>query len=92
LGIIYQLNRYRGFAHAPGPAPTPDLHGGRRHRQQPPRRGCASRCYQSATSSALNELESLLDAQLFDRIGKRLQLNDNGRALMPQARAAREGA
>ncbi|NMM14128.1 MAG: LysR family transcriptional regulator [Rhodoferax sp.] len=42
---------------------------------------------QSATSCALNELESLLGTQLFDRIGKRLLLNDNGRALLPQARA-----
>ena len=44
---------------------------------------------QSATSSALNELESLLGAQLFDRVGKRLLLNDNGRSLLPQARALR---
>ena len=42
---------------------------------------------QSATSGALNELEALLDARLFDRIGKRLVLNDTGRALLPQARA-----
>jgi DNA-binding transcriptional LysR family regulator len=42
---------------------------------------------QSATSGALNELESLLGARLFDRIGKRLLLNDNGRALLPEARA-----
>lgn len=47
---------------------------------------------QSATSSALNELESLLGAQLFDRIGKRLRLNDNGRALLPQARALLDDA
>lgn len=47
---------------------------------------------QSATSGALNELERLLGAQLFDRIGKRLLLNDNGRALLPQARALLEGA
>ncbi|MFA4304617.1 LysR family transcriptional regulator, partial [Xanthomonas perforans] len=46
---------------------------------------------QSATSGALNELESLLGAQLFDRIGKRLMLNDNGRALLPQARALLDG-
>jgi DNA-binding transcriptional LysR family regulator len=42
---------------------------------------------QSATSGSLNELESLLGARLFDRIGKRLLLNDNGRALLPEARA-----
>ena len=47
---------------------------------------------QSATSGALNELESLLGAQLFDRIGKRLLLNDNGRALLPQARSLLDGA
>ena len=47
---------------------------------------------QSATSGALNELEALLGAQLFDRIGKRLVLNDNGRALLPQARALLDAA
>jgi DNA-binding transcriptional LysR family regulator len=47
---------------------------------------------QSATSAALNELERLLDLQLFDRVGKRLQLNDNGRALLPQALALLDGA
>lgn len=41
---------------------------------------------QSATSAALNELEHVLSHQLFDRIGKRLMLNDNGRLLLPQAR------
>lgn len=40
---------------------------------------------QSATSAALNELENLLDCRLFDRVGKRLVLNDNGRVLLPQA-------
>jgi DNA-binding transcriptional LysR family regulator len=47
---------------------------------------------QSATSAALNELERLLELQLFDRVGKRLQLNDNGRALLPQALALLDGA
>src|SRR5271168_2224532 len=42
---------------------------------------------QSAASAALNELERLLGARLFDRVGKRLLLNDSGRALLPQARA-----
>lgn len=41
---------------------------------------------QSATSAALNELENMLGMPLFDRIGKRLQLNDAGRLLIPQAR------
>jgi DNA-binding transcriptional LysR family regulator len=47
---------------------------------------------QSATSAALLELESVLGLPLFERIGKRLQLNDNGRALLPQARALLDGA
>ena len=47
---------------------------------------------QSASSGALNELEALLSARLFDRIGKRLVLNDTGRALLPQARALLDGA
>ena len=47
---------------------------------------------QSATSGALKELETLLGAQLFDRVGKRLVLNDMGRALLPQARALQDGA
>ena len=47
---------------------------------------------QSATSAALLELEHVLELPLFDRIGKRLQLNDNGRALLPQARALLDGA
>jgi DNA-binding transcriptional LysR family regulator len=47
---------------------------------------------QSATSAAINELERLLELQLFDRVGKRLQLNDNGRALLPQALALLDGA
>lgn len=47
---------------------------------------------QSAVSAALSELENLLDTQLFDRVGKRLVLNDNGRMLMPQARSLLDGA
>lgn len=47
---------------------------------------------QSATSGALNELEALLGARLFDRVGKRLVLNDTGRALLPQARTLLDGA
>ena len=47
---------------------------------------------QSATSAAINELERTLELELFDRIGKRLQLNDNGRALLPQALALLDGA
>jgi DNA-binding transcriptional LysR family regulator len=47
---------------------------------------------QSATSAALNELERALGTPLFDRVGKRLQLNDNGRALLPTALGVLEGA
>ncbi|GAB1259088.1 LysR family transcriptional regulator [Aurantivibrio plasticivorans] len=39
---------------------------------------------QSAASGALKELESQFDVQLFDRVGKRLQLNDFGKALQPK--------
>jgi DNA-binding transcriptional LysR family regulator len=42
---------------------------------------------QSATSAALNELESTLGTRLFDRIGKRLAINEEGRSLLPAARA-----
>ncbi|MBM5571503.1 MULTISPECIES: LysR family transcriptional regulator [Deefgea] len=40
---------------------------------------------QSATSTALAELERVYDRRLFDRIGKRLQLNELGGLLLPQA-------
>jgi DNA-binding transcriptional LysR family regulator len=40
---------------------------------------------QSAASMSLKALEGQLDAQLFDRQGKRLQLNDYGRWLQPKA-------
>lgn len=47
---------------------------------------------QSATSAAVNELERLLSLRLFDRAGRRLLLNDNGRALLPRALALLDGA
>ncbi len=47
---------------------------------------------QSATSTALGEFERSLGARLFDRIGKRLLLNDNGRALLPLALGVLDGA
>lgn len=47
---------------------------------------------QSAASSALSELEQQFDVRLFDRIGKRLQLNELGRLLRPQALALLERA
>ncbi|MDO8907660.1 MAG: LysR substrate-binding domain-containing protein [Pseudohongiella sp.] len=42
---------------------------------------------QSAASAALKEFEQRYDMQLFDRIGKRLQLNDFGKSLRPRAEA-----
>lgn len=42
---------------------------------------------QSAASAALAELEGTLGVPLFDRIGRRLALNENGRALLPKAAA-----
>lgn len=42
---------------------------------------------QSAASSALKELEQQFDIQLFDRVGKRLQLNELGRLIRPEAEA-----
>ena len=47
---------------------------------------------QSATSNAVRELERLLSLRLFDRVGKRLLLNDNGRTLLPRARVLLDGA
>src|SRR5665213_2580466 len=42
---------------------------------------------QSATSAALIELENVLGSPLFDRVGRRLVLNDTGRALLPNAQS-----
>jgi DNA-binding transcriptional LysR family regulator len=47
---------------------------------------------QSAASDSLKELEHQFDIQLFDRIGKRLQLNDFGRVLQPRAEELLERA
>ncbi len=40
---------------------------------------------QSAASAALADLEESLGVLLFDRVGRRLLLNENGRALLPKA-------
>ena len=40
---------------------------------------------QSAASQALAELESALEGPLFDRAGRKLQLNERGQALLPRA-------
>lgn len=47
---------------------------------------------QSAASSALKDLETQFDLQLFDRIGRRLQLNEQGKALQPKAQSLLEQA
>ncbi|KQT11306.1 LysR family transcriptional regulator [Ramlibacter sp. Leaf400] len=47
---------------------------------------------QSAVSAALNDLELTLGAQLFDRVGKKLVLNDLGRALHERAARLLDGA
>ncbi|AQZ95936.1 LysR family transcriptional regulator [Halopseudomonas phragmitis] len=47
---------------------------------------------QSAASSALRDLESQFDVQLFDRVGKRLQLNELGQSVRPRAEALLEQA
>ncbi len=41
---------------------------------------------QSAVSLALNEMENQLGGALFDRIGRRLELNDRGRYFLPLSR------
>ena len=47
---------------------------------------------QSAVSGSLSDLESHFDILLFDRVGKRIQLNEFGRALRPRAQALLEQA
>jgi len=47
---------------------------------------------QSAASNALGELEGVLGVQLFDRVGKKLVINENGRALLPRAAGVLEQA
>jgi DNA-binding transcriptional LysR family regulator len=47
---------------------------------------------QSAASQALASLESGLGVTLFDRVGRRLQLNEHGRLLLPRARALLDAA
>lgn len=47
---------------------------------------------QSAASTSLADLEAALGVELFDRIGRRLLLNENGRALLPKAQALVEQA
>jgi DNA-binding transcriptional LysR family regulator len=47
---------------------------------------------QSAASNALSELETALGVQLFDRVGRKLVINENGRALLPRAAGVLEQA
>jgi len=41
---------------------------------------------QSAVSASLNELEALLGGKLFNRVGRRLVLNEHGRSMLARAR------
>jgi DNA-binding transcriptional LysR family regulator len=47
---------------------------------------------QSAASNALGELEAVLGVELFDRVGRKLVINENGRALLPRAAGVLEEA
>ncbi len=47
---------------------------------------------QSAVSGALRDLEEQFDIRLFDRVGKRLKINELGRLLRPRAEALLERA
>lgn len=47
---------------------------------------------QSAASNALGELEAVLGVELFDRVGRKLVINENGRALLPMAAGVLEEA
>ncbi|MDE2395316.1 MAG: LysR family transcriptional regulator [Burkholderiales bacterium] len=47
---------------------------------------------QSSASTALSDLEDVLGACLFDRVGRRLVLNENGRSLLPRAAALLDGS
>src|SRR5476651_359631 len=47
---------------------------------------------QSAVSAALADVEGQLGVQLFDRVGKRLVINEHGRLLYPKALALLEQA
>lgn len=57
------------------------------HFQNISKAACSLSMSQSAASNALAELESHYGMKLFDRIGKRLQLNALGNAVRPQAEA-----
>ncbi|WP_192036289.1 LysR substrate-binding domain-containing protein [Halomonas sp. YLGW01] len=46
---------------------------------------------QSATSQALSDLERALEVAMFERLGRRLELNDRGRQLLPQAERLLDG-
>ena len=47
----------------------------------------AEKCFisQAAASMSLSQLENMLDTTLFDRVGKRMKLNDNGKNLLAKA-------
>ncbi|MEY8702444.1 LysR substrate-binding domain-containing protein [Francisella philomiragia] len=47
----------------------------------------AEKCFisQAAASMSLSQLENMLDTTLFDRVGKRMKLNDNGKNMLTKA-------
>lgn len=47
----------------------------------------AEKCFisQAAASMSLSQLENMLDTTLFDRVGKRMKLNDNGKNMLAKA-------
>jgi DNA-binding transcriptional LysR family regulator len=47
---------------------------------------------QAAASAALAHFEAALEVALFDRVGRRLVLNENGRALLPKAASLLDAA
>jgi DNA-binding transcriptional LysR family regulator len=47
---------------------------------------------QSAASNALGELEAVLGVELFDRVGRKIVINENGRALLPKVAGVLEQA
>ncbi|PKM23221.1 MAG: LysR family transcriptional regulator [Gammaproteobacteria bacterium HGW-Gammaproteobacteria-14] len=62
------------------------------HHQNLTRAASSLAMSQSAASSSLKELEQQFDIKLFDRIGKRLQLNELGQLIRPKAEALMSAA
>jgi DNA-binding transcriptional LysR family regulator len=82
INIVLLLIRYT--TDAIHPAPAGNFIAVARH-ESVSRAADALALSQSATSTALGELERQFDTQLFDRIGKALRLNEAGHVLLPHA-------